>query len=241
MQKLSEKILAEIKERKLAPHSRALFLVKNYGIWVLALIALLAAAIFVGTFAAELFEAEWELLPHFPGGQINFITHTLPIFWLATILAASAFAYFLFRHTKHGYRFGVLAVAGGIFVASIAGGISLLATPLPPQLHALRVQNFPPHFDESEWMDPEEGFLFGEVFSIEEKLLILNALDNSVWNVDIATAKIPPEFTITVGEKIRAIGTKTDDTNFTADFILPENPRQLERARFERNMPMRAY
>lgn len=236
MQKLSEKILAEIKNRKISPHARLLFLAKNYGVWALAIIAISLAAIFVGTFVAELLAAEWALLPHFPGGQINFVFHTLPIFWLGAILAAFLFAFFLLRRTKHGYRFGVLAITGGIFIASTAGGISLLSTPLPPQLHALRVQNFPPHFEEHEWMDPEEGFLFGEIFGIEEKLLILNAIDESVWSVDVSSAKIPSQLELVVGEKIRAVGTKLDDENFAADFILPAMPMGLGGMRLERKM-----
>lgn len=248
MQNLSQKILAEIKKQKIEPRSRFIFLAKNYGIWALAIVALFFVAIFFGTFVAELFEAEWELLPHFPGGRFNFVAHTLPIFWLVAILAAGAFTFFLFRKTKCGYRFGVLAIVGSILVASVAGGFSLLSTSLPPKFHDFKMQNFPPRFDEREWQNPSEGFLFGTILEIEKKILLLDSLDEKVWEVDISVAKIPPEFEFEVGDKIRAIGRKIDESNllagrqeFAAELILPEKPPKMREKKDERKTPMRAY
>ncbi len=228
-----QKILAKIKTEKIIPHERWIFLVKNYGIWVLAIVALFFAAIFVGISIADLLEAEWELWSHFPGGRINFVARTLPIFWFAAIVACVALAFFLFRKTKRGYRFGMIALAGVIFVASVAGGLSLLSTPLPPKFLDLRDQHFPPKSEIQKWQNPAEGFLFGEIVELRENsILLLDAIDGSKWEVDFATAKIPNFLELKIGDKIRAIGKKIDEREFAAEFIRPEKPpRELERVR----------
>ncbi|MFH0776472.1 MAG: hypothetical protein V1936_02565 [Patescibacteria group bacterium] len=236
MQKLSKKILAEIKKQHLAPRSRLVFLAKNYGVWVLALLAVLLAAIFVSSLVGEVREAEWELASHFPGGRGNFLWHALPFFWLVSLLAACVFAYFLFRQTKSGYRFGLFAIVGSIGLVSLIGGVSLLATSLPPKFLDFRMHNFPPPFDEAEWQNPEEGFLLGEILQIGDKVLILNSRDQSVWEVGISQAKLPPLFELQVGMNIRAVGTQTSEKKFEADFIFPKLPHALLHQEMMREM-----
>ncbi|MCF7846144.1 MAG: hypothetical protein K9L85_02810 [Candidatus Peribacteraceae bacterium] len=241
MQKLSKKILAEIKKQKIAPRERWIFLIKNYGIWALAIVALLLAAVFVGTSIADLLEAEWELRPHFPGGQLNFFAHTIPFFWFVGIAAAVVLAFFLLRKTKRGYRFGLIALAGSILTASIAGGVSLLSTGLLPKFQEFRMMNFPPHFDESEWQNPDEGFLIGEIIISEGVVLSISSLDGSIWEVDISDAKIPPQFDFVVGDRVRVIGEKNGINSLEAEFIRPEIPEHMREMMRERKMQMHAY
>jgi len=241
MQKLSKKILAEIKKQHLAPRERWVFLAKNYGIWALALIGILLAGIFLGTAIHEFAMEEWEISSHFPGGRTNFLMHAVPFLWLFGIASAFAIAFFLLRQTKKGYRYGILAISGIIFVASVICAVSFLATPLPPKFQAFRLQNFPPDFDAHEWQDPEDGFLFGEIRALEEKALLLDALDDGTWRVDISTAKIPPQFEFVIGKKIRVIGEKTEDQDFKAEFIRPEMPPKMRGMMFEIKVPARAY
>lgn len=241
MQKLSKKILAEIKQQKIAPRERWIFLAKNYGIWIAAIVGIILAGIFVGNAIHEFTLGEWDISHRFPGGRIQFLLHTLPLLWLLGLAAAATFTFFLLRKTKRGYRFGVLAVSGAIFVVSGIFGVALLSTSLPPKFHELRVKNFPPRFDQQEWQKPADGFLFGEILAIQEKILMLDALDDSIWEIDFAKAKIQPRLELSVGEKIRVIGAKLEDKKFTADFLLAEKPPKIREIMDERKMRMRAY
>ncbi len=74
----------------------------------------------------------------------------------------------------------------------------------------------------AEWQNPEQGFLFGRVLEVEEKILILNAADQSIWEVDFAEAKIPPFLEIQVGAELRIIGEKTGRDQFAAEFVKPK-------------------
>ncbi|MBU1089709.1 hypothetical protein KKF38_02870 [Patescibacteria group bacterium] len=227
MQKFSKKILAEIKKQKIEPRSRLIFLARNYGVWLLAILGIALSGIFLGNLISDLLLAEWDIFPNFPGGRINFLANAISIFWLAGIIAAFVFAFFLLRKTKRGYRIGILTLASVILIASATGGISLLFTPLPPKFRELRMQHFPPRFDEREWQNSAEGFLFGEIVEVKEKMFLLNALDHSIWEVDISKAQIPPFLELKEKLKVRVIGEQIRDGEFRADFVKPENPREI--------------
>ncbi|MCK5472146.1 hypothetical protein KAI54_03085 [Candidatus Gracilibacteria bacterium] len=226
MPELSKKILDKIKSEKISPREKWVFLAKNYGVWLLVIFGIVLAGIFVGNFVSDLLLAEWDIFPRFPGGRINFLANAISVFLLAGIFAASVFTFFFFRKTKRGYRVGILALAGMILVMSAVGGISLLSTPLPLKFHEIRLQHFPPHLDPQKWMNPSEGFLFGEILEIGEKILILNAFDNLMWEVDVSDARIPPFLELKEELKVRVIGEQIRDGEFRADFVKSGNPRR---------------
>lgn len=232
MPNLSEKILDKIKSEKISPREKWIFLAKNYGIWVLAILGILLAGIFTGNLIHEFAMEEWDIAHHFPGGRANFLFHAIPFLWLFGIASTFAFAFFLLRKTKKGYKFGILAISGVIFIASGVCGVALLSTPLPPKFREFRMQNFPPPFEASEWNNPSEGLLLGEIIEIGEKILILDAFDESIWEVDISDAKIPPVLELIVGMKIRVIGEKISDGKFEAEFIKPEKPFTMREMHF---------
>jgi len=245
MQKLSEKILAKIKSENISPREKWIFLVKNYGIWVLAILGIVLAGVFVGNIISDLHSAEWDIMHRFPGGKPNFLFHTIPFLWLFGIASAFTFTFFLLRKTKHGYRFGILAISGTILIVSSIAGVALLSTPLPPKFREFRMQNFPPSFEASEWNNPSEGFLFGEILEVGEKILILNAFDESIWEVDVSEARIPPLLKLKEKLKVRVIGKQIRDGKFRADFVKPEISREalrkIQKIQNERKFNLPAY
>jgi len=232
MLKISQKILAKIKLEKIAPRARWIFLAKNFGIWMLAIFAIIFTGIFLGNLAADLISAEWEIFERFPGGPVHFLSETIPIFWFVGLIATFIFAFFLFRKTKRGYRFGALALTGILLISSFVGGVSLLSTPFPGKIRELRFEKFPPPFNSADWMNPEDGFLFGEIIEVGVTVLILDSVDESIWNVDIAKAKIAPPVRLKIGERVRVIGSKLGENNFTAEFVQPDKPHNREMPRF---------
>ncbi|MFH1375408.1 MAG: hypothetical protein ABIH35_01925 [Patescibacteria group bacterium] len=245
MQKLSKQVLAKIKSEKISPKEKWTFLVRNYGIWVLAVLALILAGVFVGNAIHDLSFGEWGIMHRFPGGRWHFLRHALPLLWLVGITAAFIFAFALLRKTKRGYRYGTLVIAGVTLLTSVIGGLALLRTPLPRQILDFRMEHFPREFIKTEWMNPEEGLIFGEIIETGETILILNALDSSLWEVDISEALTPPFLELELGVDVRVIGEKIGEGKFKAEFVRPGDPRKIlqkmGRPRGERKMSPRAY
>jgi hypothetical protein len=217
--KISNQIIAKIKSEKISPREKWIFLIKNYGIWVLAILGIVLVGVFVGNTIHEIAMKEWDIMHRFPGGRLCFALHVLPLLWLFGIASAFVFAFFIIRKTKHGYRHGVLALSGAILVVSSVAGVVLLSTPLPPKFRQFRMNHFIENFDAREWMNPEEGFLFGEILEVKDKFFVLNSVDNSVWEVDVSEAKIPLRLQLTQGIKVRVIGKNLGDNKFSADFV----------------------
>jgi hypothetical protein len=227
MNKISKDILAKIKSEKISPHEKWIFLAKNYGIWSLSIMGIILAGIFVGNAIHEVAMGEWDIMHRFPGGRPNFLFHAIPFLWLLGVTSAFALAFFLLRQTKRGYKYGILAISGVIFIASGICGVALLSTTLPPKFREFRMEHLPPNFDSQRWMNPSEGFLFGEILVIEDKLFLLDALDNSVWEVDITEARIPPRLNLTEGMKVRVIGEDLGENKFSADFVKSGNTHEV--------------
>lgn len=226
--KLSKNVLAKIKKDNISPREKWIFLAKNYGMWALAVVGIILAGIFVGNVIHEVMLGEWDIMHRFPGGQAHFLLQAIPFLWLLGLMAAFAFAYFLLRKTKRGYRFGMLAISGGIFVVSSVFGVALLSTPLPPKLREVRMEHFPPRFEQQRWMNPEQGFLFGEILSVDDQLFLLNAIDESVWEVDISEARIPPHLELDESLRVRVIGEDLGENTFLAEFVKEGDLREMK-------------
>jgi len=228
MNNLSKKILAKIESQKISPRGKWIFFLKNYGVWIAVVLGIIFVGIFLSNVIHEFVMGEWDIYARFPGGKANFIFHTIPFLWLLGIISAFAFAYFLFRKTRRGYRFGILTISGAIFIVSGICGIALFSTPLPPKFREFRMQHFQSDFDSQKWMNPSEGFLFGEILEAETEgeFFILNAIDNSVWEVDISIARIPRFLELRKGEDVRVIGEQIREGKFKADFVKSGNLRE---------------
>jgi hypothetical protein len=228
MSKLTQSILAKIKEEKITPRAKAWFQTKNALVWGLAVIALILCGVLLASLMRELLEAEWEVASRWPGGGFRFIQEAISLISLVGIFAAFVIGFVFFRHTKRGYRYGVFMVGGVILVASLVLAFSLIPTEIPEKLRDFRENQLGIQpFDETPWKNPEAGFLIGTIQQSEDTLLILNALDNTIWQVGIGDADIAPMVKLQVGEEIRALGEKTGKDTFEADVILPRQPMRM--------------
>lgn len=227
MNKFSQSILERIKAEHRKPKARWIYLVYNISLWGFSLIAIFALGIFLAGLFLDISEAEWEIAGKYPGGLPSFLIQTFSWVWLAGIAAAVASAYVLMRKTKRGYRYGVLALAGVVFVASLTIGGALIFTPIPDAAQDLRWQRFHLPPPDELWQAPKAGLLLGEIIEAHEKLIIVNAIDQSRWEVDIAKAKIPPMLELKLGLRIRALGKDQGENQFLADFVLPADPRTM--------------
>lgn len=225
MSKLTKSILATIEKQKITPRAKAWFQTKNALVWGLVVLAIILAGVLLAALIRELLEAEWNIAARYPGGGFRFIREAVSFIWLGGILSAFAISYVFFRQTKHGYRYGVSLVGGILLVTSLVLASSLMPTNIPEGMRDFRENQLGiPAFDETPWLNPDAGFLIGEIQQAQNTLLILNSLDNKVWQVGISNADIAPIVILEKGEKIRALGEKTGEASFEAEIIMPGRP-----------------
>jgi hypothetical protein len=236
MKNFSQSILAKIKQEKLTPRARWIFQFKNLFFWSLGILTIIAAGILLTALLEDFLLAEWEIFSRHPGGQLHFFYETISWLWLISLIALLAIAFVIFRHTKQGYRYATLGLAGVVLVASFGLGISLYPTKIPSDLREFHRQYLGERFDPNLWHNPDQGFLIGKILKIKQKELLLDT-GKQKWQVNFAKARMPQFLKLAPQQKIRIMGKKISEGIFEANFIHPERPPQ----KIERKFRQRTY
>jgi len=209
---ISDKALKLINQNQIKPIPKWEFVFKNWGLWLgfgLCLI-LLILGISVSWF----------------GLVDNVIT---PYFWLFIALAFFILAYLLFEKTKKAYHFPKWQIIISIIlVGLIIGGVFFkigLAANLDKQLD----KNIPYYRQMvpkkmKVWNNPDSGYLSGTIIKITNNDdFKIKDFNDKVWTIKGQDALIKSRVKMEVGEEIKIVGNKNDNSNFKAKEIRPWN------------------
>jgi len=209
---ISDKTLKLINQNQIKPIPRWEFVFKNWGLWVgfgLCLI-LLILGISVSWF----------------GLVDNIIT---PYFWLFIALVFLIMAYLLFEKTKKAYHFSKWKIIISIIlIGLIVGGVLFkigLAANLDKQLDKkipYYRQMVPKKM--KVWSNPESGYLSGTIIKITNNDdFKIRDFNDKVWTIDGQNMVAKSRVKMEIGEEIKIIGTKDNDSSFKAEEIRPWN------------------
>lgn len=228
MSDISNQVLKKIKDEKITPVPRWHFVLKSSFIWFLFGINLLCGtigtAIIIFLFANNDALGDKSLVTN-PGERILLV---IPIIWIVLTIVFIFIAYYNFKNTNGGYKYSVVLIfLLNIFVTSVLG-FSLYITGGAYHINMI-FNNFIPYYSESfdtrimVWMRPEEGYLSGEIQSMNENVLLLKDFDENIWNIDIKNADVKHLVKLQPGEEIKIIGEVTVGRDFMAFEIRPWN------------------
>ncbi|MEA3249937.1 MAG: hypothetical protein U9Q03_06335 [Patescibacteria group bacterium] len=235
MGKISDKILNEIDKRGVQQTPAWRFTLSSVLMWFGLAFFLVFGSLSVSVMLTLLADNDWTGLEHFRGGPPGFIFSVVPYVWivLATLLLAAA--YFDFRKTKHGYRYRTPIIVGGAVLMSVMLGSALHAAGIGNRADMMLADRMP-HYRQAVvrgsqlWNEPEDGRLMGRVESVvSESELEVNDMDGERWNVRVRGVR--SRIQIEEGVRIRAIGEVTGEGEFSADRILPWQPKRLMQPR----------
>ena len=120
----------------------------------------------------------------------------LPVAWIALSLGAGLFAYWLFAHTTHGYRYrrplvicslglGLLAFGGALYVTDLAESIEAATAQLPGYERFIGSRR-------PVLMRPDKGTIIGHIENPGQESWILVDPNGAVWRITIATSTTLP-------------------------------------------------
>lgn len=223
------KILEKIKEEKLKPRSRQYFVVKNYLVWGVSILALLAssAALSVMTYLFKF--NDFSLSQEINKSTLEILFLTLPYFWILFLAAAIFIFYYNIKHTKTGYRYPLGLVAAIAFVLSILLCVIFCAVGWDEKLDEVLGRRAPlygkmmnPQVDF--WSKPEEGRLVGLVASdLAGNTFDLVDRDGRIWLVSVDLNAEGTAFVLS-GRPVRMLGEREGKKKFNANMILPLMP-----------------
>jgi hypothetical protein len=223
---ISQKVLEEIKNKKIAPTARWRFLLHDYFLW-----AVLAVSIAIGSFASSVIiymirNNDWEIYEK-SGGLLNFVIYTLPYFWLIILALIIFLIEYNLRHTKRGYRFEMIGILVSSVALSVIFGGALYKSGFGQRIEMFTAKKMPFYqaFTDHRqlvWNQPDRGLLAGEVVMIENngQFMLIDLVEKK-WRVvgeDIEFRRVEP---LVIGHWVRVVGEKINNDIFRAVQVRP--------------------
>jgi len=230
MDNLGDRILQKIKEEHIAPKPRWQFLLKDYFIWFLFLIALLLGSLAFCVALYVLSSNDWDLYHYLHTTLVGHILISIPYLWIGFLALFVCIAYYNFKYTKSGYRRETYFIVGLSVVGSLFLGGFLYTLGVGEKIEDFVAASVPVYEKiaccsnrKDIWDQPANGLLAGEIVSVmDERNFELKDFSGSAWQIqeDDDTLEYDP-LRIQPGEEVKIIGEKRQEFVFWAREIRP--------------------
>lgn len=224
---LVARILAQIKNNKLAPKPRWRFLLKNYMVWLSGVAALLVGAAAVSVMIYLFKYNDWEVCRQTHKSLAEFFLLTLPYFWLLFLGFFVFVIYYNLKHTKHGYRYPLYALILVSVAASIILGSGFFLMGWGEKIDDILGRRMPFYGQVMNrqmafWFNPEEGRLTGIVVDLPDERGYFYLVDpvGGNWQILSLRDRRRPEFLLE-GQPVNLIGQVLSDYQFQAEMVRP--------------------
>ncbi|HAR99911.1 MAG TPA: hypothetical protein DEA89_00815 [Candidatus Moranbacteria bacterium] len=228
MKDLIKDTIGKIKKQHILPESKWKYLARKYGVWFLFVLVVIFGGVSLSAAAYLLSSLDWDLYNFMHQNRVGYLLSIFPYFWAVLVGTFIIGAFFDMRKTETGYRFswlkislvtiGSILVLGAVmFFAGLGGRFnSMMASGVPYYGQHMMVTK------ESQWMQPQDGFLAGTINSTSNVVLVVSDLNGKVWNVDFdENTLIRPSANVSKGQMIKIIGTQSGSDTFQATEIRP--------------------
>lgn len=228
MGKISKRVLEKIKKGNIKPIPKWQFMLKGSFVWILFGINLILGSIGFAIIMYLLVNNDSVLDFSLTKDIVEWIFLSIPILWILLTVFFLFVAYYNFKNTEGGYRLSAGKKVLINITITIFLGLTLYVFGFSQRLNNIFSENvsFYTHtFDRRDeiWMRPEEGFLSGEIMSINEETeeMVLRDLNGKEWSVAYGDAIIKSRVVFDVGERIKILGKALPGNVFEAFEIRP--------------------
>lgn len=230
--RFDQKIIEQIKRRKIFPRPQWLFILKNWTIWLSGILALIFGAL-----------SSALLIYFFQGGTLDanrragaspteLFLLSVPFFWIITATVFVYLAYLNIKNTSRGYRYSPWMIGSVILLVSLLIGFILYDLGLVRTMDNLLGRQVP--FYEyvvnpriGFWSNAGRGRLSGIIIAEEEddQRLLLVDRKRQTWQVDISQLRAPAglpfiDFSRLNGRPIGFWGQRLSNNQFAAKELI---------------------
>lgn len=230
-------VLDKIKEEKIQPKRRWQFLLRNYVVWGVGVVALFVGALAFAVTIHLVSNSGIELYQELGGGTIRFLLLSLPYVWIVLIILFIIIADYYFKHTKRGYKYQLQTVVAASIVGSLLLGGGMHAAGIGKAADDVMAKHVPQYErimnrHDAVWNRADKGMLLGVITEVtDEEIIMLLDKKQEEWTVNIKDARQVGNVNITMGERVRVLGKKQEGNIFHAKGIGPGRalgPRQMK-------------
>ncbi|GAB4250941.1 MAG: hypothetical protein Kow0027_14580 [Saprospiraceae bacterium] len=230
--KASEKILEQIRREQLRPKPRWHFVLKNALAWLAFAVAVILGGLAFSVILFAIQQTEFELLDHLNHSGIELFLGLLPLIWLVLLIAALLTSMLSVRHSKRGYKYGILQLTGYSTGLSILLGTLFFISGGAQKIESAFASTVSAYESIQEkkiqlWTLPEEGYLSGTIQELRGDTLRLTDFTGKEWEVIYREANWPPAVLMEPGEQIKLMGEMQNEAVFVASQIRPWGGRRM--------------
>lgn len=222
----SEKLLVNIKTKKIHQKSRLYFIFKNTVFWSMGALSVFLGGLSFSIIFYALSTSDFSIFEHLNHSKLEFLFGIVPFIWIFSVLLFFVFSYIALEKTKKGYKIPkIFLLLGNIFL-SILIGIIVFFMGVSENIEKIFAENIQMYESIEEkrlnqWSQAENGFLSGIIVSVNEETIIINDFSNNIWEIDINNVEIKNRIELSTGEKIKIIGEISVENVFVANEIRP--------------------
>ncbi len=227
MKNLIQDTLNKIKKEHIAPEPRWKFLARKFGAWFMLGLIVFLGAISISVAYYLLSQLDWSMSEVMHQNTFAYGLSVFPYFWLILLAIFIVAAFFGARKTEMGYRFGWLKIISLTFIGIFLIGIAISVIGFDNRLNRMMMRDVPYYArhtitKETQWMQPEKGFLAGTIRSVSNTTLVISDLNGLVWDIQLNDKTlVRPSVELSQGKMIKIIGTKQIAQAFIAFEIRP--------------------
>ena len=225
-------VLSRIVGENICPRARVWYRCRECGVWTLWLLTILLSAAAGAVSFFVIMHRQYALFEATHESFLSFMFEVLPYLWLVVFIIAAGFAYYHFRHTRHGYRYSFLSIAGATVVASLSGGIFLHYFGMSFHFDDFLGKYLPGVYvsqsmmEEKFWQQPEDGRLIVTLVSELDPGAVALVMDvEGIQRViDITELFTPDVELLRAGTQVRLLGRVLDgahESTFRACGVFP--------------------
>ncbi|MFA5318076.1 MAG: hypothetical protein WC323_01225 [Patescibacteria group bacterium] len=225
---IKEKILNKIKVEDIKPTGHWQFVLKQIFVWMGVILLVVIASIVTSAIIFNITSTDWMLRPRLGWGIGRFFFVSLPYFWIILFIAFGAAAYYVFKNTKHGYKYAFPIVLTILFLVSVSFGVAWHKGFKSGEFIERRAMMHIPHYPDvmpgrrAIMFNPEKGILAGKITrTIAESKFELSDFDKQIWTVFCDDCRMPPIIKLDEDELVSITGEREAEFLFIAEEIRP--------------------
>ena len=227
MKNLIQDTLNKIKKEHIAPEPRWKFLARKFSAWAMLGLMMLLGAVSISVAYYLLSQLDWNMPEAMHQNYFAYGLSVFPYFWAALIGIIIGASFLGVRKTETGYRFSWVKI---IFITSISIlliGFFMSTVGFGRRLNGMMMRDLPYYAKhtvtrETQWMQPEKGFLAGTISTVSNDAVVINDLNGLDWNIQLSDKTVVrPSVDLLRGQMIKIIGIKQGARDFVALDIRP--------------------
>lgn len=240
MTNISNKVLDELKSKKIKPIQKWKFLLKNYVLWIASVLAIILGSISFSVILYQLISNDWDIYKYLDKTFAGYVLLALPYFWIIFLILFVFIAFYNYKHITGSYRYKAYLILIFSILISMILGIIFFYAGLGSKIDQVFSQSFPFYFKMRRgpaWNQPEHGLLTGKLIKMQDNNnFFIQDCNIKDWKIKTNEKTIwKPAGDLQLGEELRMIGEKINEEEFYANEI-----RRMLKKRFrDKGLQMR--